>query len=214
MISKENRKPQYLWYMDKVIVKGKYYRQAARLHNDYKDGYIFLVEAERFAEYETLRIWKHNGMISKMPPVEKKEFLARLEACVSKYSLDEVESADRIRFIDLQYEPIFSVPNFGYVVVNGERRQVYFIDEYHFGFTGGDVYHIRQWAELCEKNHISCTNGSIPNVLSLKQIKEYFSQRALYFERPDGSTSMVQDNGYSLEQCLKLYNMGFKFFVD
>lgn len=79
MISKENRKHQYLWYMDKVIVKGKYYRQAARLHNDYKDGYIFLVEAERFAEYETLRIWKHNGMISKMPPVEKKNFLRVLK---------------------------------------------------------------------------------------------------------------------------------------
>lgn len=213
MISKENRKPQYLMYMKKVVVKGKSYRQA-HLHNDYKDGYIFLVEAELFAEYETLNAWKRNGVMAKMSPDGREEALARLEAYVSKYSLDEVESADRIRFIDLQYKTAFTVPNFGYIVVNGERRQVYFIDEYHFGFAGGDVYHIRQWAELCEKNHISCTNGSIPNVLSLKQIKEYFSQRALYFERPDGSTSMVQDNGYSLEQCLKLYNMGFEFFVD
>ena len=152
--------------------------------------------------------------MAKMSHDERKEALARLEAYVSKYSLDEVESADRIRVIDLQYKTAFTVPNFGYIVVNGERRQVYFIDEYHFGFAGGDVYHIGQWAELCEKNHISCTNGSIPNVLSSKQIKEYFSQRALYVERPDGSTSMVQDNGYSLERCLKLHDMGFKFFVD
>ena len=89
--------------------------------------------------------------MAKMSHDGREEALARLEAYVSKYSLDEVESADRIRFIDLQYKTAFTVPNFGYIVVNGERRQVYFIDEYHFGFTGGDVYHIRQWAELCEK---------------------------------------------------------------
>lgn len=99
---------------------------------------------------------------------------------------------------------------------NGELRKI--AQKYAYEMTksedGYSLYFMKKVVVKGKSYRQARTNGSIPNVLSSKQIKEYFSQRALYFERPDGSTSMVQDNGYSLEKCLKLYDMGFKFFVD
>ena len=99
---------------------------------------------------------------------------------------------------------------------NGELRKI--AQKYAYEMTksedGYSLYFMKKVVVKGKSYRQAHTNGSIPNVLSLKQIKDYFSQRALYFERPDGSTSMVQDNGYSLERCLKLYDMGFKFFDD
>lgn len=50
--------------------------------------------------------------------------------------------------------------------------------------------------------------------LTKKQIRENYDSRAMFFVRPDGTDAMVADNGYSLEDCLRLYDEGNSFYFD
>lgn len=50
--------------------------------------------------------------------------------------------------------------------------------------------------------------------LTKKEIVEGYGVRSMYFVRPDGTDAMVADNGYSLEDCLRLYDEGNSFYFD
>lgn len=52
------------------------------------------------------------------------------------------------------------------------------------------------------------------NELSKDDIIAMFDTRAMYFVREDGTDAMVGDNGYTLEDCLKLYEQGCSFYLD
>ena len=72
----------------------------------------------------------------------------------TELKIEDVTPCDIIRFIDSNYREKFKVKNFSIISVNGTQRQVYYIDECHFGFIRGDIYHICQFAEICERNNI------------------------------------------------------------
>lgn len=50
------------------------------------------------------------------------------------------------RFITPDYEDLFMVDDGGFIILNGERRQVKYLDETHFDLNGY-CYHICQFAE-------------------------------------------------------------------
>lgn len=50
--------------------------------------------------------------------------------------------------------------------------------------------------------------------LTKKELTEGYNVRAMYFVRPDGTDTMVADNWYSLEDCLRLYDEGNSFYFD
>ena len=80
---------------------------------------------------------------------------AERESLITEVRCDDVSTADKVRFITPNYENRFEVKNLGKVLVNGKVRQVYFIDECHFGFVeNGCIYHICEFAELAERNGI------------------------------------------------------------
>lgn len=215
MIEKEFRKEIYLRYMKKFLVAGEneIYYQALEEH-DYADGNILLVRMSDFRNYELYRTWKRNGVLERESEEKQKKILTELASFVKPYPMDIVTSADRIHFIDPHYNDKFVIPNFGFVNVNGEKRQVFYMDECHFGFVHGSVYHIREWAERCHINGIVCERCGEPKKLSRAQVKRLYTTTAIYFVRKDGSTSLVQDNDISLERCLKLFDKGYEFFVD
>lgn len=50
--------------------------------------------------------------------------------------------------------------------------------------------------------------------LSKHEIVSLYNTEPMYFTRPDGSDAMVQDNHYSIEDCIKLYEEGCNFYLD
>lgn len=80
---------------------------------------------------------------------------AERESLITELKCDNVSTADKVRFITPNYENRFEVKNLGKVLVNGKVKQVYYIDEYHFGFIeNGCIYHICKFAERAERNGI------------------------------------------------------------
>ena len=67
-----------------------------------------------------------------------------------------------IRFIDSRYKELFRIPNGGCVKINLNNGgkllgKCKYIDDYHFTLTQagrmyGETYHIRQFAEINERN--------------------------------------------------------------
>lgn len=79
---------------------------------------------------------------------------AERESLITEVKCDDVSTADKVRFITPNYETLFEVKNLGKVLLNGKVRQVFFIDECHFGFVeNGNIYHICEFAELAEKHN-------------------------------------------------------------
>lgn len=50
------------------------------------------------------------------------------------------------------------------------------------------------------------------NYISKDEVKKYWNNRAICIEFPDGTDTLAQENGYTLEQCLKMTTV--KFFLD
>jgi len=66
-----------------------------------------------------------------------------------------------IRFIDSEYNTLFFIPDGGNIVINRYDDEKVtavctFLDEYHTQIGKeagrGEIYHICQWAEICERN--------------------------------------------------------------
>lgn len=92
------------------------------------------------------------------------EETARISKLEVRLPIEEVEVADFVRFITPKYDNKFIIKNLGYVSVNGEKRLVaHYGDKVHFAFyyekENGEfayrgMYHICEFAEMCEKNSL------------------------------------------------------------
>ncbi len=80
---------------------------------------------------------------------------AERESYIISLPVADIEPCNRVRFITPNYDTLFEVTDFDTVKVNGEVRRVYSLDDYHFGFVGGAVFHICEFAELCQRNGLS-----------------------------------------------------------
>ena len=101
-----------------------------------------------------IRNWESNNMGF------RDRFTDNIEDCkIEKQSyeieikIENVFPCDMIRFINSDYKEKFKVKNFSMISLNGDPKQVYYIDECHFGFVNGWCYHICEFAEICEKNN-------------------------------------------------------------
>lgn len=48
--------------------------------------------------------------------------------------------------------------------------------------------------------------------INREELEKYWNSRAICIEFSDGSDSLAQENGYTLEQCLKMTDA--RFFLD
>ena len=106
------------------------------------------------SRYELLQAWSKNRV--GVTEEERNE----MQGYESELPIDGIVPNNVVRFITSGYNTLFEVPDLSFVKVNGELRQVVYIDDYHFSFAGesliawGGCLHICQFAELCEKNRI------------------------------------------------------------
>lgn len=101
---------------------------------------------------------------------DKYSYLMRLNPNKGEYNLycycykkdwlnSHLERAERgIRFIDSNYNEMFRIADSGKISItksNGERTEKFcrYIDDYHLE-VGTNLYHICEFAELCEKNGV------------------------------------------------------------
>ncbi|MBQ6467564.1 MAG: DUF3846 domain-containing protein [Clostridia bacterium] len=81
-------------------------------------------------------------------------------AYVGGYLDEHIKQAEKgIRFINTNYKELFRIPDGGKIVINyndgsaPEEEVCRFIDNYHFQTENGGIYHISQFAEICEENN-------------------------------------------------------------
>ncbi|MGN0415344.1 MAG: hypothetical protein ACI4FX_07620 [Agathobacter sp.] len=79
---------------------------------------------------------------------------------------------------------------------------------------------LKDWTENTDGIQMSVADLEADRILkeicklTRKEILEGYNVRAMYFVRPDGTDAMVADNGYSLDDCLRLYDEGCNFYFD
>lgn len=117
---------------------------------------VLAVNMDNWRRYELLKAWMQNWEKDKS---FRERFTQNIEECAAeKKSYEEavrikkVSPVNSIRFIYPDYTEKFQILNFGKVMVDGSERTAYYIDDYHFGFIGGCVYHICEFAEICERS--------------------------------------------------------------
>ena len=76
------------------------------------------------------------------------------EGYVTELQISNIKPHNKIRFIDTNYNTKFLVEDLQNVIFNGKSKRVIYYDDYHFSFEDGRVFHICEFAELCEKNNI------------------------------------------------------------
>ena len=156
------------YYMDKKFARYMGYgkRVAGRDGTVYKlieeaedKDAVKAVREDNLKRYDLLTAWVQNWDSNSCGFRER--FTGDIEDCRKEresyeeaVSVAEVIPCDKVRFINPDYQKKFEVDNFADVLVNGEKRTVAYIDDYHFQFIGGCVYHICQFAELCSMNGI------------------------------------------------------------
>ena len=107
---------------------------------------VLAVPMEHLRRYELLQTWSRNHVgVTDEQKMEMKGYEVELP-------IDAVEPANKVRFITPDYMTLFMVPDLSYVRVNGEPRQVVYLDETHFHFAKSGCFHICEFAELCERN--------------------------------------------------------------
>lgn len=109
---------------------------------------IRAVRNDRKREYDLRMAWIRNNVGD---PVEHRMAIASMTTLLPTHRM---VPSDKVRFVTSRYNDLFYAPNFGIVKVDGEPRQVYFVDDYHFGFVGGSVFHICEYAEMRERRGI------------------------------------------------------------
>ena len=125
---------------------------------DAEKATVKAVLLDNYERYRLLGIWIENW---NKDSGFRERFTENIDACikereayVEELRISDVTPVNEIRFITPHYDTKFVVNDLGRVKVNGKTQKVYYIDEYHFGFVDGAVYHICEFAELCEKNGI------------------------------------------------------------
>ena len=109
---------------------------------------IRAVRSDRKREYDLRIAWIRNNVGD---PAKHRLAIASMTTLLPARRMIP---SDMIRFITSRYNDLFYVPNFGTVLVDGKPRQVYYIDDCHFGFVGGSVFHICEYAEMRERRGI------------------------------------------------------------
>lgn len=124
---------------------------------------VLAVGVENWNRWELLKAWERNW---ERDAAFRERFDKDIDACVEErksyeviLNVDYITPEDVIRFITPDYKTKFTVKNFGTVKVNGKIRRVFYLGQCHFGFLTekngeGDIFHICEFAELCERNGI------------------------------------------------------------
>ena len=68
--------------------------------------------------------------------------------------ISDVVPHDKVRFVTSTGKTLFEARDLSWVKVDGRMQQVVYIDDYHFKLGRGDVFHIYQFAEICESRNI------------------------------------------------------------
>ena len=119
--------------------------------------YVRCVDMDNWERYRLLRAWSHNQV----------GVTVEQEAEMNNYGemqpIDKLEPYETITIKGPDYAPRLYVRDLDYIVINGKRTQVYWIDSCHFGITyesgHSDTFHIDEFAELCEKNNVNIERG-------------------------------------------------------
>lgn len=119
---------------------------------DPETGEVEAVSTKDYPRWKLLNAWLKNGVAERDCRVE--EYRAEAESMIETLKHDAIRPNDKVRFVSTSYETLFEVMDLGSVKIDGKIRKVNYIDECHFAFLGGCCYHIMEFAELCEKNHI------------------------------------------------------------
>lgn len=130
------------------------------------DGNVTGVDTENAERYRLLVAWSRNwennvpGFRERFSSSNDPESCyGSIEKCAEEAKqmertlmAEEIEPANKVQFRSTSCRPKFEVRDLGNVLVNGEARQVVYLDDYHFMFMNGGCYHIDEFAEICEKN--------------------------------------------------------------
>ena len=148
----------YMRYGKLVSAGSTVYKLLTDLHEG--DSTVAAVPLSQARRYELLDTWSKNGVgLTKEQEEERKNLRAELP-------VEDLSPANRIRIINSNYQTLFTVPDCGEITLNGNSRHVVYIDDYHFyifsdeGWESGvpnSCFHIAEFAEICEKRHLSCT---------------------------------------------------------
>lgn len=124
-----------------------------------ENGNVKAIRLNDYRRYDLLRAWSRNHV--GLTEEQRQE----MDSLVCFIPCDECVPTDKIRFIDPNYNTLFTVTNGDTVRVNGSEYEVYALDEgaYHIalidkdGHNAANVYggcfHICQFAEIAEKNN-------------------------------------------------------------
>lgn len=164
----KNTKKEYI-VVDTDVTRNARKQQDAELFD------FLCVERANYSHYERLGAWIRNNV----DPAKTESYKIERASFEMLLKCDEVESLNEIEFITPAYKEKFKVRNFGWVSLStsDKPKQVVYYDATHFGFlseTGyvSNVYHICQFAEMCERNGIEvkpygATKGDCEDVRKL-----------------------------------------------
>lgn len=105
--------------------------------------------------YRLLKAWIHNRVGS----AEENE--KEMESYEVELNVADIVPSNRIRILGPDFNTLFEVENLHNISVNGKVEKAYYIDECHFGFVGGTVYHTHEFAELCKKHRTVVALASV-----------------------------------------------------
>lgn len=149
-MKKEHRK--YMRLGKTVRCNGKEYRLLEDVPEE--GSRVKAVRYDNKRRYELLRAWSRNQVGLKEG--EKEE----MEGYEESLEIDSLEPADKIRFIDPNYNDLFILPDFGKVRIGDREYTAVYIDSCHLYLIGESgyplCYHICQLAEWRERNGLSC----------------------------------------------------------
>ena len=119
------------------------------------------VNINDWERYRLLLAWEQNYKQSEDFRERFAKQGERIEDCEAErkgYIIDlaiaNISPCNKVRFIDTHYNTKFIVEDLKNVIFNGKVKRVIYYDDYHFSFEDGRVFHICEFAELCEKNNI------------------------------------------------------------
>lgn len=145
------------------MVKSSWTEEVYKLieNMDEKRDTVLAVELNNLRRYDILSAWIHNydsnyfNFREKHTAENVEEWKDEKKSYEIELRVQDVTPNDKIRFIAPDYTLRFEVENLGRIKENGKVKKVYHIDGYHFGFVGGSIFHICEYAEICKKNGIT-----------------------------------------------------------
>lgn len=139
---------KFMRYGKKVAYRNKNYYLVEDMIES-TDGYVSAVLESDYSTYDLHRAWIRN----RVNPENAEAYEAVVQFLTARIPCKKVKPMNEIRFITSEYQERFRVKDFGYVWVNGKKRQVCYVDDYHFRFLDGCCYHICEFAEIAERHN-------------------------------------------------------------